>query len=268
MAICSVPGRPRWGRGSAELTVRPVGGGSERTHSQLGDYRRRPVWHAAPNMTTVLLSTPAWVHDVPDALGEVPRVPVPSHPGREDLAPVLGPELTRVLVAGADADLAAVVLRLLRTERLGSVAVGFLPASRSSAAAQVWGLPTAPETAAALALHGEPDPVPLVRDDVGGVLLGRGELRPLRGVAWCDDQLVLRGQASRLEVVPSAPDGVAVRAARIGVLGLRSASARGRAVQVGCLSARVVSDGVPHPRPVDRWTWYRHTEPLRLVRGL
>jgi hypothetical protein len=52
------------------------------------------------------------------------------------------------------------------------------------------------------------------------------------------------------------------------VLGLRSASAVGRAVQVGCLDAQVVSDGVAHPRPVTRWTWYRHTEPLRLVRGL
>ncbi len=218
-------------------------------------------------MTTLLLTTPDWVSEVPPALADLPRAAVPSRPAREDLAPVLGPELTRVLVAGSDADLAAVVLRLLRTERLATVAVGFLPAAPDSAVADVWGLPTTPGAAAALARDGEPDPVPLVRDDVGGVLLGRGELRPMRGVAWCDDQLVLRGQASRLEVSPSAPDGVAVRAARIGVLGLRSSSAVGRAVQVGCLAARVVSDGVPHPRPVDRWTWYRHTEPLRLIRG-
>jgi hypothetical protein len=24
-------------------------------------------------------------------------------------------------------------------------------------------------------------------------------------------------------------------------------------------------DGVPHPRPVTRWTWYRHTEDLRAI---
>jgi hypothetical protein len=98
--------------------------------------------------------------------------------------------------------------------------------------------------------------------------MGRGELRPIRGVVWCDDQLVLRGQASRLEVTPCAPDGVSVRAARVGTLGLRSASAVGRAVQVGCLSATVVCDGVVQERPATRWTWYRHTEPLRLVRGV
>jgi hypothetical protein len=175
-------------------------------------------------------------------------------------------------VAGTDADLAAVVLRLLRTERLAEVAVAYLPATgssgRSSGVAAVWGLPTDPDGAALLAAHGEPEPVPLVRDDVGGVLLGRGELRPMRGVVYCDDQLVLRGQAGRLDAIPAIPDGVGVRVARIGVLGLRSASALGRAVQVGCLSATVVSDGVEHPRPVTRWTWYRHTQPLRLVRGL
>lgn len=218
-------------------------------------------------MTTLVLSTPAWVHELPPPLADLPRLTVPERPGREDLATALAPGLARVVVAGSDADLAAVVLRLLRTERLGELAVAYLPAERSSAVADVWDLPVRPEAAAELALRGEPDPVPLIRDDVGGVLLGRGELRPIRGVVYCDDKLVLRGQASRLEVTPSAPDGVAVRVARIGVLGLRSATAVGRAVQVGCLSAQAVSDGVPHPRPVTRWTWYRHTEPLRLIRG-
>jgi hypothetical protein len=28
-----------------------------------------------------------------------------------------------------------------------------------------------------------------------------------------------------------------------------------------------VCDGVAHPRPVRRWTWYRHTADLRLVRA-
>jgi len=26
-----------------------------------------------------------------------------------------------------------------------------------------------------------------------------------------------------------------------------------------------VHDGVPHPRPATRWTWYRHTEDLRAI---
>lgn len=43
-------------------------------------------------------------------------------------------------------------------------------------------------------------------------------------------------------------------------------SAVGRAVQVGCLPATVVSDGVTHPRQVERFTWYRHTADWLLVR--
>lgn len=223
-------------------------------------------------MTTIVLTCPAWTG--PTTLApETTLHAVPPRPGKEDLAEPMavlrrGDPGNRLVVAGTDADLAAVVLRLLRTERLADVAVAYLPADNDSAVAAIWSLPTDPARAADLAIRGEPDPVPLVRDDSGGVLLGRGELAPMRGVVWCDDQLVLRGQASRLEVTPAAPDGVAARAARIGVLGLRSASAVGRAVQVGCVSAHVTSDGVPHDRPVTRWTWYRHTEPLRLVRGI
>lgn len=226
-------------------------------------------------MTTIVLTCPGWTGPPPLA-GAAPAPvvhPVPERPGKEDLAEPMaalerGDPDNRLVVAGTDADLNAVVLRLLRTERLADVAVAYLPADSRSAVAAIWSLPTEPARTVDLALRGEPDPVPLVRDDSGGVLLGRGELAPMRGVVWCDDQLVLRGQASRLDVSPAVPDGVAVRAARIGVLGLRSSSAVGRAVQVGCMSAAVTFDGISHDRPVNRWTWYRHTEPLRLVRGL
>jgi hypothetical protein len=219
-------------------------------------------------MTTFLLTCPAWAGPIPAALAGLPAHPLPERPGREDLAGLLDPAPQRLVVAGDDADLAAVVLRLLRRELLGAVAVAYLPADPRSGVAAVWGLPTDPDAAAELALRGEPDPVPLVRDDAGGVLLGRGELSPLRGTVYCDDHLVLRGQAKRLEAEPSAPDGVAVRLARVGTLGLRSAAGAGRAVSIGCLSAGVRLDGVLHPRPVTRWTWYRHTEPWRLVRGV
>ncbi|MBO0878337.1 MAG: hypothetical protein J2P19_33625 [Pseudonocardia sp.] len=193
---------------------------------------------------------------------------VGARPGRAELDPLLAEVApSRVVVAGTDGDLAAVVLRLLRTERLAATEVAFLPASPASAVAVTWGLPTAPLEAATLAVHGEPDRVPLIRDDAGGVLLGRGEVRPARGVVYCDDELVLRGQANRLEVIPVAPVGVDVRAVRVGLLGRKVRAAMGRAVQIGCLSATVLSDGEPHPRPVTRWTWYKHTEDLRMVRG-
>ena len=224
-------------------------------------------------MTSLVLTCPSWPGRLPAPLDSaLPVRALPERPGRDELDPLLapkdGPAPDRLVVAGSDADLAAVVLRLLRTERLAEVAVAFLPSDPNSAVADTWALPTDPATAAALARYGEPDRVPLVRDDAGGVLLGRGELRPIRGVVYCDDQLVLRGQASRLVVIPAAPVGVEVRAVRFGLLGRRVRAALGRAVQVGCLATTVVVDGVPQPRPVSRWTWYKHTEDLRLVRGL
>jgi hypothetical protein len=231
-------------------------------------------------MTILALRCPAWSGPLPlDAA--VPVHAVPARPGRAELDPLLDPLLdprldsrldsagpSRLVVAGTDADLAAVVLRLLRTERLADVAVAFLPTESDSAVADTWGLPTDPARAGVLARHGEPDRVPLVRDDAGGVLVGRGELRPVRGVVWCDDQLVLRGRASRLVVTPAAPAGVQVQAVRRGLLGRRVHAAWGRAVQIGCLATGLVRDGVRHERPVTRWTWYKHTEDLRLVRGL
>lgn len=199
-----------------------------------------------------------------------------GRPGRDEVDPVLR-ELAprRVVVAGTDADLAAVLVRLLRTERL-DVEVAYLPAVRNSAAAACWGLPRG-RPAADLARDGSATPVPLVRDDVGGVLVGRGEIRGPHGECYCDDVLVLRGGAARL-VVAATPAGVAVRAGRGRRLpdgGVRPVlqaarsgrgAAVGRAVQVGCLPATVVCDGVAHPRPVERFTWFRHTADWLLVR--
>ncbi|MGH3843423.1 MAG: hypothetical protein ACRDS0_18565 [Pseudonocardiaceae bacterium] len=190
---------------------------------------------------------------------------VPARPGREELDPLLA-ALTgrRVVVCGTDADLAAVVLRLLRTEILPTVAVGYVPVEVSSAVARLWGLPTVPAAAASLALHGDPDPVPLVRDDAGGVLVGRGVVAPLDGVAYCDDEVVLRGCASRLEVTPDPQHGLVVRVVRRR-LGLGVRQAAGRAVQLGCTPTSVWRDDVPY-RTTDRWTWYRHTEDWQLIR--
>jgi hypothetical protein len=223
-------------------------------------------------MTILALCGGSWPGGEPPAplvgSAEVVLREVAARPGRAELDPLLAElEPYRVVVAGTDGDLAAVVLRLLRTERLASTAVAYLPASPDSVVAATWGLPTTAAQAATLAIHGEPDLVPLIRDDAGGVLLGRGEVRPARGVVYCDEELVLRGQANRLEVTPVAPVGVDVRAVRVGLFGRKVRAAMGRAVQIGCLSATVLCDGEPHPRPVTRWTWYKHSEELRLVRG-
>lgn len=217
-----------------------------------------------------------------DEVGSAPRLftqrdgvdvrALPATPGRAEIDPLLrAAEGGRVVVLGTDADLAAVALRLLRTDRLDRVAVGFVAADpRRSQVARLWGLPEDPERAAELALDGEVDPVPLVRDDTGGVLVGRGLLRQVRGVAYCDDTTALRGRASRVVVTPD-PDGgegLVVRVVRVNLFGKRVQTFRGRAFQVGCLPVVPVHDGVPHPREASRWTWYRHTSDLRLVRGL
>lgn len=192
---------------------------------------------------------------------------VPARPGREELGDILaGLDGRRLVVCGTDADLAAVLLRLLRTEIVGTVPVGYVPSSASSAVARLWGLPVVPAAAADLALRGEPDRVPLVRDDSGGVLVGLGVVQPLDGVAYCDDQVVLRGRISRLEVTPDRALGLVVRVVRGGLLPRRVRCVAGRAVQLGCRPTSVWRDGVASPT-TDRWTWYRHTEDWRLVRG-
>ncbi|PRX47491.1 hypothetical protein B0I33_10569 [Prauserella shujinwangii] len=190
---------------------------------------------------------------------------LPERPGRAEVDPLLGPEL--LVVAGTDADLAAVTLRLLRKELLGATEVGFVPTDPGSAVARRWALPTDPRTALDLALNGAARPVPLVRDDAGGVLVGRGELAPVRGVVYCDEHLALRGEARSIVVEPDRGDGpgLEVTVTR-GRLLRRRERFRCRAVQFGCRPVTPESDGVPYPRAMERWTWYRHTEDVLLIR--
>lgn len=187
---------------------------------------------------------------------------IPATPGRTDVDPLLkGEDFDRVVVHGTDADLAAVVLRLMRIERLTKVPVGFVPVDRqASAVARLWELPT---DTVEVALTASDRPLPLVRDDAGGVLLGLGVLSKVRGTVYCDDAVALRGAASRIEVTPG-PTGVEVRVMR-GRL-RRPAEFSGRAVQFGIDQTMPVRDGVAYPRPMTRWTWYRHTEDIRSVR--
>lgn len=186
---------------------------------------------------------------------------VPARPGKKDVDPLLG---QAVVVAGTDADLAAVVLRLLRKDLLPSTTVGFVPTDRKSAVASLWGLPTDPAKALDLALTGVDRPVPLVRDDVGGVLVGRGVIAPVRGIGYCDDTVALRGAARSLEV-HAGQAGLVVTVTR-GRLRRRRTTYESRAFQLACDPVVPISDGVAHPRSMERWTWYRHTQELRLVR--
>ncbi|MEV4311726.1 hypothetical protein [Actinocrispum sp. NPDC049592] len=190
---------------------------------------------------------------------------VGARPGRDEVDPVLA-DLgdRRLVIFGTDADLASVVLRLLRKDLLGTVTVGYIPTGES-AVASLWDLP---DGAIEVALRGDVDAVPLVRDDAGGVLVGVGRIAPVRGVAYCDDTTVVRGRVSAVEVSPDPAQGLLVRVIHRGLIGKRVREYKGRAFQLGSLPVHPVKDGESHPRPMTKWTWYRHTEDLRVARGV
>ncbi|RJQ76547.1 hypothetical protein D5S17_17975 [Pseudonocardiaceae bacterium YIM PH 21723] len=191
----------------------------------------------------------------PDSLTQSSRLrfhQLPNRPGKADVDELLPPN-GRLIVYGRDSDLAAVVLRLLRREAL-HLEIGYLPAERDSAIAKLHGAST---------VDGEARPVPLARDDVGGVLVGQGVIEPVTGSAYCDSEHVLHGPAKRIVVSPHAESGLEVTVVRGA---LRRKTHHSRAFQLACEETQVSLDGVRHPRPMTGWTWYRHTTDLLLVR--
>lgn len=188
---------------------------------------------------------------------------VGPRPGKE-IDPLL---VGRVLVVGTDADLAAVALRLLRRDRLAAVELAYATADPTPVT-RLHRLPTG-AAAVELARSGAARPVTLVRDDVGGVLVGAGELGPITaGTVYVDEHRVLRGAAELIRVTPDEAMGLTVTVVQrrvAGVFGSRPRTTAGRAVQMGMAPTTVRSDGREHPRPMDRWTFYKHTAPLQLV---
>lgn len=174
----------------------------------------------------------------------------------------------RAVVLGTDADLAAVTVRLLRRDLLATVTIGFLPTAPGHVA-RLWGLPDDPAARADVARHAPRMPTTLVRDDAGGVLIGRGELSPMHATVYVDAALVLRGAATAVRVEPDPDHGVAVavRHRRLLGIGHRETVTRGRAVQFGLRpGTTIVRDGETYPRSMDRWTFYRHTAPMWVAR--
>ncbi len=81
----------------------------------------------------------------------------------------------RLVVVGVDADLAAVLTRLLRAERL-DVEVGYAP-RRRTAATRVHRVP-AGRRAAHRARRGVAQRVPLIRDETGSAIVGVAQWKP------------------------------------------------------------------------------------------
>ncbi|HKP42479.1 peptidase M50 [Mycobacterium sp.] len=160
----------------------------------------------------------------------------------------------RVVVVGSDADLAAVLTRLLRADRL-NVEVGH--------ARRAWN--------ARRARTGEALRVPLIRDETGTVItkaaywLPAEDERTIHGEAVVDDTLLFDGEATavRIEPIDTMPG---LRASALSSRMRPKRWVTGRAAQLGTDAALVVRDGVQGPRPVRRSTFYRHTEGWLRVR--
>lgn len=154
----------------------------------------------------------------------------------------------RLIVAGSDADLAAVLSRLLRADLLD---------------VEVAHIGTGPRSwlDAKRAISGTARRVPLIRDDTGTALVGAAVWLPpegaefLHGEAVVDDTVLFDGDVAgvRIEPTPTMPG------LRATLLGGRRRWVTGRAAQLGTTGARVVRDGVAGPREVKRSTFYRHT---------
>jgi hypothetical protein len=163
-----------------------------------------------------------------------------------------------VVVRGPVPALGAVLERLLKAGRTALVPVAWDPASDKSslALARDLGVGT-----------GEERELGLVRDDHGGVLLHHGRIeaagdgrrslsRRVGLAAHHDDIKVADGEVTRIDVRPDwgAVDTIGVTVMTQPLRPTRHTS--GRALQVASDPARIVRDGVPYPRPVNRWTWY------------
>ncbi|MFS0898623.1 peptidase M50 [Mycolicibacterium litorale] len=155
----------------------------------------------------------------------------------------------RLVVVGGDADVATVLTRLMRTERLGvelAVATGWLSARRAL---------TAPARR-----------VPLIRDDAGIAIVGYAEWRAspssggtLVGEGIVDDTTLFSGETTGVRIEPTA-EMPGLRAAVLSGPGRPGRWVAGRAAQLGTTGARVIRDGVDGAREVKRSTFYRHTE--------
>ncbi len=172
----------------------------------------------------------------------------------------------RVVVVGADADLAAVLTRLLRAELL-NVELAYVP-RRQTPATRAYRLP-AGRRAARRARRGSAQRVPLIRDETGSAIVGAAKWGPagdaplLHGEAVVDDAVLFDGDAPGARIEPTT----ALPGLRARVTGGRSRRwLTGRAAQLGGVGISVVRDGVVAPRTTRRSTIYRHTEGWLAVR--
>jgi hypothetical protein len=209
---------------------------------------------------------------LPITLTDVPLRNADAVPTDDDCSAIFSdiesaPE-PRIIVLGDDASLAALLTRLMRTERL-HVEVAFVPENATDAA-HIYKLGTG-SRAAKVALTGTASSTPLIRDDAGKAVVGRALLggadgTDLEGEAYVDDTRLFSGVVPGVEVAPTA-DMPGLRARVVGrrrFLPRRWVS--GRAMQLGSPAAELTRDGIAGGRAVKRSTFYRHHQEWLLVR--
>ena len=148
-----------------------------------------------------------------------------------------------MIVVGSAANLASVLTRLLKTDRLDvevAHASRWLPGGRM--------------------VTGAARRIPLIRDETGTVVAGAARWLPvpgavtIRGEAVVDDTVLFDGETTEIQIEPLPT----IPGLRARVTGGRWVA--GRAAQLGTTGAVVLRDGVPAPRPARRSTFYRHTQ--------
>jgi hypothetical protein len=177
-------------------------------------------------------------------------------PQREQLTDVTTADA--VVVRGAVPALNAALAVLHKAGRTAQVPVSWEPGDDDDSAGLARDLGVG---------SGAARPLSLVRDDHGGVLLHHGRVeaagpgrralsRRIGLQAHHDEIKVADGEITRIDVRPAwdAVDTIGVTVMTQPLRPTRRTS--GRALQIASDPARIVRDGVPYPRPVDRWTWY------------
>ena len=195
-----------------------------------------------------------------------PLTGLPTHPADDpaDVDSAIG-RYPRLVVVGADADLATVLTRLLRADRL-DVEVAYAPPRRTRAT-RIYRVP-AGRRAARGARRGSARRVTLIRDETGSVIVGRAAWLPaddrrlIRGEAVVDDTTLFDGDVAAVRIEPT----LAVPGLRARLNGVRHRWVAGRAAQLGSTGVTVVRDGVLAPRAARRSTFYRNVEGWLLVR--
>jgi hypothetical protein len=178
---------------------------------------------------------------IPHALRSLPVNPVNDRDSIDRALDGIG----RAVVLGSEGELAAVLTRLMRSDRL-DIEVAHVR-----------------RFAARRAISAAAQRVPLIRDETGTALVRAAHLLPpegreiITGEAVVDDAVLFDGDVTgiRIESTPGMPG------LRATVLSGRMRPRQwltGRAVQIGTTGAVLVRDGVAAPREVNRSTFYRH----------